>query len=943
MPTPAPARPDARLLAAAILLAAGLNCLELDVIGGARVFLGAFVIMPFVLSWPPLWAIMAAMLAMGPSIVTLGHPFAFCLAGLEAAWLVLGVRHLRRNAILVDGAFWLLAGLPLVHWWYAGVGDVPRDLTRVVFVTRTATGMIAVAVGYFVLRYTTLGGKVSGIRAETTTVREVIFNYVFVLSLVPLAFVALGFSLLSRQAAESDARERAFYATRDAVRQTDLFFELHQSALVSLARVLEQSPAGVPHLLEETKRSHPRFITMLVADAAGRIVQAAPGDSLARLRGSSVEDREYFRAVRDSRRPFVSGVFRGRGFGRDILVAMSVPMFDRDGGFAGIVEASVQVDRLGQMAATTSEHDQIQLVLVDSSGRVIYADEQTGLRSLQRVQDTPLAPALNSGTGLTPFLSDRIEPDGRKRRVSNRAERCRTVGILVIAQWPVLDALEGMKTPYALMFAILLGISGSAVLVSRAAHRRLSAPLEQFSGHTTSQLQAGAVALVPAFPGETPHEVTEVFETFNRLAVRLNETHAELRRHNAELDRRVAERTREAETARHQAEAASQAKTDFLAMASHEIRTPLNAIIGLADLVAANPADPQAAARVRTIRDASTRLLGVVNDLLDLSRAEAGKLELHPAPVELGALCADLRALLALRAEQRGLRLEFAVTPPLPCWLETDGPRLQQVLINLIGNALKFTAAGGITVRIDLVRRRESDLELGFAVIDTGPGISIEEQARLFQPYVQLAGAAANAQRGTGLGLSISRRLVALFGGELAVRSAPGQGAEFFFSLVARCAVPPESIAPKAAESASGAGLGVLAADDNAANREVLQGLLEHRCAHLEIVGSGRDALRALQREAFEVALIDLEMPDLDGLEVARTVRSWRGTEASRTCRLVAFSAHGRAEIWERCVAAGFDDFVEKPINRRELHRALTARPATQAPAGTATGETKTS
>ena len=641
--------------------------------------------------------------------------------------------------------------------------------------------------------------------------------------------------------------------------------------------------------------------------------------------------------ARDVQRPFVSGVFLGRGFGNDVLVAMSVPYFDRIGRFAGIVEASVQVERLAQAAATTAEKNRINLVLADSSGRVIHADESTGLRSMQRLQDTALVSALKAGAGLTPFFSDRFEPGAGKRRVLNRAERCRTVGMLVIAQWPVLGALEGMKTPYLLMIAILIGISGSAALVARAAHRRLSTPLENFSNHAARQTEAGAVALIPPFSGTAPREVSEMFSAFNRLASRLNETHDELRRQNAELDRRVAERTLEAETARRQAEAASQSKTDFLAMTGHEIRTPLNAMIGLADVVAKNPSDPASAARVRTIRDSSARLLGVVNDLLDLSRAEAGRIELKPRPVELGELCAELRALFSLKAEQLGLRLRFTLPAVMPLWIEIDAPRLHQVLINLIGNALKFTQSGSITVRIDLVVSQGSDLELRFAVIDTGPGIAAAEQAKLFQPYVQLPGAASATQPGTGLGLSISRRLVGLFGGELAVRSAPGEGSEFFFSLLVRHTRPPESAAP-VAPVAEPTALRILAADDNLTNQEVLRGLLEGDCRHLETVSSGREALQLLQEGNFDAALIDLEMPDMDGLEVVRTYRAWTDTTGTTPCRLVAFSAHGRTQMWERCAAAGFDDFVEKPIDRRQLLRALTTRstatPTTNGSAG---------
>jgi CheY-like chemotaxis protein len=295
--------------------------------------------------------------------------------------------------------------------------------------------------------------------------------------------------------------------------------------------------------------------------------------------------------------------------------------------------------------------------------------------------------------------------------------------------------------------------------------------------------------------------------------------------------------------------------------------------------------------------------------------------------VELGALAGELHALLSQRAAQANLRLDFELGPALPFWVEADGPRLQQVLINHIGNALKFTSRGGVTVRIDLLAREEKGAVLRFAVIDTGPGISAAEQARLFQPYVQVGDAAAGAQQGSGLGLSISRRLVALFGGDLQVRSVPGQGSEFHFSLTLPCLAPPAAPAADR-DTAATLPLQVLAVDDNEANREVLRGLLATSFARLEVVATGGEAVARLRAERFDAALIDLEMPEMDGVEVARTIRGWRGAEASRGCRLVAFSAHGRGQMWERCAAAGFDDFAEKPIHRRDLLRALGAAPA---------------
>jgi CheY-like chemotaxis protein len=363
-------------------------------------------------------------------------------------------------------------------------------------------------------------------------------------------------------------------------------------------------------------------------------------------------------------------------------------------------------------------------------------------------------------------------------------------------------------------------------------------------------------------------------------------------------------------------------------MTGHEIRTPLNAIIGLADAVVEKTADPEAAERLRTISRSGARLLGVVNDLLDLSRVEAGRLDLEPAPTELGALCGEVQALFALRARQQGISLSVERQPDVPLWLEIDGPRLQQVLFNLVGNALKFTREGGIRLLVTVTRDGPAAVGLRFSVIDTGPGIPADQQAKLFQPYVQLPGASRSAVPGTGLGLAISRRLVGLFGGTLALRSTVGEGSEFHFSIEARRAAPPEPPpAPAPAPVAAPAGLRVLAADDNIANQEVLRSILEIHCAHVEVVDGGEAAVDALRRERFDAALIDLEMPDMDGYTVVQRVRAGAAGDAARTCRVIAFSAYGREQAWPRCRDAGFDDFVEKPINRKLLLAAIRGEP----------------
>ncbi|ACB73656.1 hybrid sensor histidine kinase/response regulator [Opitutus terrae] len=917
-----PSLPRPGWVLAAVLLALGLNLLKLEVVAGARVFLGAFVTMPCLLVLPAPWGGLAAALAFAPTVPMLGHPFALLLGIAEAAWLTVAVGRLRRNLVLADAAFWLLAGWPLAWVMFCHVARLPAELAWTVVAKQAVTQLAAAGTGWFIVQ---LRRAFGGTADKPQGLREGVFNSLVVLTAVPLALVGLGFSLLAQQVATTEERTRMLHVTRAASRQVEVFLTLHQAALISAARVIEQDPAQGARLMEELRRAHPALITLLVADAAGRIVRTAPADALPRLRGSSVADRDYFRVAREHDRPFVSGVFRGRGFGHDLLVALSVPLHDADGRFAGIVQGSLEIERFGRMALETREPE-AQMILADATGRVIYADAATGLRPMENLRGTALHALLTHPT-TEPLAHDVAAPGRRMRRVHSYAARCEPFGMVVIAQWPVLAPWPQLRQNYALIGVIFAGVLGGALLVARAARRRLAEPLEAFAHGAEAQAHEGHAAEIARPPGPLPREIALVFDAFNRLARRLGASHAELRQANAELDRRVEERTAEAEAARRQAEAASRAKSEFIAMASHEIRTPLNAILGLTD--AEPPASDAAVARERLelIRGAGERLLGVVNDLLDLSRAEAGRLELRLAPTSLAALRRETVGLLAVLARRQGLALGWEVGPGVPTWIRADAAKLTQVLVNLLGNALKFTREGGVRLKIDRTSAGSRGLRLRFAVSDTGPGIPPEARARLFQPFTQLPDVASSPVPGSGLGLMISRQLVELLGGELQVRSEVGRGAEFFFELDVEPLNPPgpaDRPAPPKPALAAGTrgGWRLLVADDNFANQEVLRLMLETRCAQLEMVDTGAAALDRLRGAQFDAALIDLDMPDLDGFAV---VRQWRADPAAgrSPCRLLAVSAHRRSECWAECAAAGFDAFVEKPIERAALFREL--------------------
>lgn len=910
---------------AMVFVAAALNCLPITLPGGALFFLGSFASMPLVLALPAPWAILAAAIPAAVSIPIMGQPSLLILAALEAIWLVAARRAKWKSHVVHDLAFWAVLGAPTAYLLGRYVTRFTPDIVAVIVVKLVLNQMFAVTIASFLVRHSRLSDWLERSVKQRARVREIVFRIVVLLAVVPLAMVGVTVSAFVRVYLERADREVLFESSQRVARQMDLFLQMHEAAVTGVAGVLGRGGGDPKVLLEETRRAHPAFITMLVTDAAGRIVQTAAAAPQPGLLSLSVADRDYFTKARATRRPFVSGVFRGRGFGRDILVAISAPIYGPDGEFAGIVEASLEVWKFAMLVATEGATEEAMITLVDRDGRVIHADEGTGIPILANLRNYAQGDLLRTDATGKKMEFDHVTPTGvADRDVAYAASSA--YGITVVSQRPVLAGLTGIAWVIALIVAVAAAIVGVAIVVTRATRSRVAVPLETFARAASRQAALRSVEPIRNPTADAPQEIAMVFNAFNDLAVKLNGTYMMLRQQNAELDHRVVERTQELEAARAEAVAASESKSTFLAMTSHEIRTPLNAIIGLADALGEVATDPVAISRLRTIRTSGERLLGVVNDLLDLSQVEAGKLQLRPQPVTLGTVCEDVRALFALRAEQQGLRLELELPEERPLWFEVDASRLQQVLINLVGNALKFTKTGCITLRVEAVAAVPERLRLRFAVCDTGPGISSEEQAKLFQPYVQLPGAATSEVRGTGLGLSISRRLVGLMGGTLGVSSQIGEGSEFYFTIeVPRCVAP--VLAAAAAPAA--VGIRVLAADDNMANREVLGSILESRCSRVELVDSAQAALRALEAEEFDAALIDLEMFDADGFSVARTVRSWTGAQASRRCRLIAFSAYHRDQIWSRCAEAGFDDFVEKPIDRRVLMQALdAARPS---------------
>jgi signal transduction histidine kinase/ActR/RegA family two-component response regulator len=475
---------------------------------------------------------------------------------------------------------------------------------------------------------------------------------------------------------------------------------------------------------------------------------------------------------------------------------------------------------------------------------------------------------------------------------------------------------------------LLLGLVVAAITAA-VAQSKISAPILEIA--TIAQRIAHTQGFEKRVPVNSKDEFGVLARSLNTMLEEIGRRDAERAEDRRKLEQQVAERNRvnaELLYAIDKAEEASRLKGEFLANMSHEIRTPMNGILGFTQLTLSTNLTEDQRDYLDTVERSAEALMQLLNDILDVSKIEAGRMELDRAPFSMRECVESSTRTMFAAAQQKGLELGWDVDAQIPDRLVGDENRIRQVLLNLVGNAIKFTDEGFVRVAVEMQPAPDSNLIAHFSVRDSGPGIPADKQHIIFEPFRQADGSTTRRYGGTGLGLAISTGLVDIMGGRIWVDSQVGSGSTFHFTApftLGEALPPPRVTAPSTALDS--APLSILVAEDNLVSQKLVTALLKERGHSVTLAGNGNAVLDLAEDRDFDLILMDIQMPDMDGLQATAEIRQ-REDQTGKHIPIVAMTAHAMAGDRERCLDAGMDGYIAKPIHPGELMALITGMTA---------------